>query len=44
MIQNHQMHLHQFMSYEGVNSDTYCGDYNFFSEFSIEELQELLDI
>ena len=44
MTQDQHHDQHQFMSYQGVNSDTYCGDYNFFSEFSIEELQELLDI
>ncbi|TMW80437.1 hypothetical protein EJD97_020124 [Solanum chilense] len=34
---------HQFMCYQGVNSDTYYADDSFFSDFSIEELQELLD-
>ena len=28
---------HQFMSYQGINSDTYSGDDSFFSEFCIEE-------
>ena len=34
----------QFMSYQCVYSDTYSGEDSFFSEFSIEKLQELLDI
>ena len=43
MTQDQQHDQHQFRSYQGFNSDTKSGDDSFFSEFSIEELQELLD-
>ena len=44
MTQDQHHDQRQFMSYQGVNSDTYSGEDSFFSEFSIEELQELFDI
>ena len=37
MTQDQHHDQHQFMSYQGVNSDTYSGDDSFFSEFCIEE-------
>ena len=43
MTQDQHHDQHQFMSYQGINSDTNSGDNSFFSEFCIEELEELLD-
>ena len=41
MTQDQHHDQRQFMSYQCVYSDTYSGEDSFFSEFSIEELQEL---
>uniref|UniRef100_M1DYM9 Uncharacterized protein n=1 Tax=Solanum tuberosum TaxID=4113 RepID=M1DYM9_SOLTU len=35
---------HQFISHQGVNTNTYSGEDDFFSELSIEELKEFFDI
>ncbi|KAK4713495.1 hypothetical protein R3W88_019402 [Solanum pinnatisectum] len=44
MTQDQHHDQHQFMSHQGVNTNTYSGDDNFFSELSIEELREFFDI
>ncbi|KAK4708514.1 hypothetical protein R3W88_029439 [Solanum pinnatisectum] len=44
MIQDQRHDQHQFISHQGVNNDTYSGDDNFFSEWSIEEMKEFYDI
>ena len=41
MTQDQHHDQHKFMNYQSLNSDTNNGDDSFFSEFSIEELQEL---
>ena len=43
MTQDQHHDQHKFMNYQSLNSDTNNGDDSFFSEFMIEELQELLD-
>ena len=37
MTQDEHHDQHQFMIFQGVNSDSYSGDDSFFSEFCIEE-------
>ena len=40
MSQDQHHAQRQYMTYQGISSDTYSRDDSFFSAFSIEELQE----